>query len=184
MTKSLQGHFLVASPHLKDPNFVGTVVLLVRHDQHGALGVVLNRPADKKLKELWESVSQTPCHSDQQINLGGPVPGPLMAIHTQPALADAEVLPGVYFAAEKEKLELLVAREDEHFRIFVGHSGWGGGQLEGELEQGAWLTTPATVQYIFYDDTDLWETVAKQIGKSVLQSMLGIDDLPEDPTVN
>ena len=182
--KSLQGHFLVASGHLRDPNFVGTVVLMIRHDEHGALGVVLNRPADKKLKDLWESVSETPCDSDERINLGGPVPGPLMAIHTQQALADDEILPGIYFAAEKDKLELLVARADERFRVFVGHAGWGGGQLEGELEQGAWLTMPATSEYVFYDDTDLWEKVTKKIGKSMLQSMLKIKEVPDDPSVN
>jgi putative transcriptional regulator len=182
--QSLQGHLLVASRSLRDPNFVGTVVLMIRHDENGALGVVLNRPADKTLRELWESVSQTPCASDERINLGGPVPGPLMAIHTQESLADAEILPGIYFAAEKDKLESLVARADERLRIFVGHAGWGGGQLEGELEQGAWLTAPATADYIFYGDTDLWEQVTKSIGRSVLQSMLKIKEVPDDPSVN
>jgi len=107
-----------------------------------------------------------------------------MAVHTLLALADAEILPGVYFAAEKDKLQSLVARADEPFRVFVGHAGWGGGQLEGELEQGAWLTMPATADDIFYNDTDLWEKVTKNIGKSVLQSMLNIKEVPDDPSVN
>jgi putative transcriptional regulator len=77
-----------------------------------------------------------------------------------------------------------VAQAGQRFRVFVGHAGWGGGQLEGELEQGAWLTTPATADFIFYEDTDLWEKVAKDIGKSLLQSMLKINEVPDDPSVN
>jgi putative transcriptional regulator len=181
---SLQGHLLVASPHLRDPNFMGTVVLLVRHDEQGALGVVLNRPTEKTLMGLWASVSQTPCENDPPVNLGGPVPGPLMAIHTREALADEEVLPGVYFAAEKDHLEALVAKPQPFLRVFVGHSGWGGGQLEGELEQGAWFTTPATLEFVFYDDTDLWQKVTRMIGKSVIQDILKIKDVPDDPSAN
>ena len=50
--KSLKGHFLVASPHMEDPNFSQTVVLLVQHDEDGAFGVVLNRPAESTLKDF------------------------------------------------------------------------------------------------------------------------------------
>lgn len=182
--ESLQGHFLVASPHLRDPNFVGTVVLMVRHDQNGALGLVINRPADKTLCELWKSVSDTPCHSDRPIHLGGPVPGPLMAVHTHQSLADAEISPGIYFVAERDKLESLVARVDDPFRVFVGHSGWGSGQLESELDQGAWLTMPATRENVFGDPDDLWQTITKQIGAKMLQSMLKIKDVPNDPSMN
>ena len=159
-------------------------MLLIRHDEDGALGVVLNRPADKTLKELWESVSETPCHREERVNLGGPVPGPLMAIHTQPALADIEVLPGRVLRHGQGQAGVAGRREGDRLRVFVGHAGWGGGQLEGELEQGAWLTTPAAADHVFYDDTDLWETVTKSIGTSTLQSMLKIKEVPGDPSVN
>lgn len=181
---SLQGHFLVASPHLRDPNFVGTVVLMVRHDEHGALGVVLNRPADKSLRELWESVSETPCQNDQPIHLGGPVPGPLMAIHTREGLADIEVMPGIYFAAEKDKLEDLMGEPQERLRVFVGHSGWAGGQLEGELKEGAWLTMPAKLDYVFCDEADLWHKVTREIGKSMLMDIVKPKHVPDDPGMN
>jgi putative transcriptional regulator len=145
---------------------------------------VLNRPADKSLRELWESVSEAPCNRDRPIHHGGPVPGPLMALHTHSSLADEEILPGVYFAAQRGKLESLVARADDPFRVFVGHAGWGSGQLEGELEQGAWLTTPATAETIFCNTADLWRTVKRQIGAEMLQSMLDLKDVPEDPSMN
>lgn len=181
---SLQGHFLVASPHLRDPNFVGTVVLMVRHDENGALGVVLNRPAEKSLADLWQSVSETPCLNQGAVHLGGPVPGPLMAIHTREGLADVEICPGIYFAAEKDKLESLMEQPQDRLRVFVGHSGWAGGQLEGELKEGAWLTAPATLDLVFYDDADLWHKVTRQIGKSMLLDIVKPKHVPDDPGMN
>ncbi len=179
-----QGDLLVATPKLPDPNFSKAVVLLVQHGENGSLGIVLNRPTDQSIADVWQQVSDVPCSDKRPVNLGGPVPGPLMAIHSAKYLSEIEVLPGVYFAAQKGKLDELVQQEEHEFRIFLGHAGWGGGQLEGELKQGAWLTTPATVDYVFHEGDDLWKKVAGDIGSSLLFSSLKIDDVPEDPTVN
>ncbi len=182
--ESLKGHLLVASPHLADPNFIRTVVLLIHHSEEGAFGVVLNRPADNTIKELWEQVAETPCQSDRRVNVGGPVAGPLMAVHTDKQLAEMEILPGLYFAAQREHLETLLDEGKHDFRVFIGHSGWGGGQLESELKQGAWLTTPATVDAVFGEDNEMWKRVAQRIGESVLIDMLNIENIPPDPSVN
>jgi len=80
--KSLQGHLLIASPTLLDPNFRKSVVLLVQHNEEGAMGLVLNRPTETKLCEAWTQVAETDCASDASLNLGGPCEGPLMALHT------------------------------------------------------------------------------------------------------
>ncbi len=182
--ESLKGHFLVASPHLLDPNFVRTVVLLMHHNEEGAFGVVLNRPTESTLKELWSKVGETSCDSDEQVHLGGPVTGPLMAVHTDESLAEMEIVPGVYFAAQRDHLEELVKQHEHPFRFFVGHSGWGGGQLEDELKQGAWLTTPATPDFIFYGSDDLWRKVTQHIGRTILTSALRLKGLPQDPSAN
>ncbi|MBN1911799.1 MAG: YqgE/AlgH family protein [Pirellulales bacterium] len=182
--KSLKGQLLVATPHLPDENFFRTVVLMVEHNANGALGVVLNRPASQSVAELWEQVSEEPCTSPQKIHFGGPVSGPLMAVHTDRNLAEMEILPGVFLAAQKGNLDQLVRQEEHPFRVFLGHSGWGGGQLEGELEHGSWLITPATIEYVFFADDNLWETVARHIGDTVLLEALKIDHLPQDPSVN
>ena len=142
--KSLKGHFLVASSHLANPDFVRAVILLVHHSDQGAFGVVLNRPAENSIAELWEKAEQGPCECEQPFYVGGPVSGPVMAIHANPDLAEMTVAPGVYFAAQREHLDELLRQSDHPFRIFINHSGWGGGQLESELEQGAWLTLAAT----------------------------------------
>ena len=181
---SLQGHFLVASPQLGDPNFVQTVVLMVEHTPQGALGLVLNRPTGKTIGELMAEVGSSDVDSARPVHIGGPVSGPLMSLHTHRPLAEVEVIAGVYLSAKKENLDRLVQRDDEGLKLFVGHSGWGPGQLDREMEEGAWLTTPATAESVFHPDADLWNLVCKQIGSDLLRETLGIREFPTDPTVN
>jgi len=182
---SLQGHLLVSTPQLVDPNFYRTVVLLIRHSDEGALGVVLNRPSGKTVKDLWHQISDEPCYSTRQINVGGPVPGPVMAIHDNVQLAELEITPNIFYAAGQEYVDKLVRQQGPNIKLFVGNAGWGGGQLESEIEQGAWLTTPATNNYVFDEDTTtLWKRIAGHIGSEMLLSILKIDDVPEDPSLN
>lgn len=181
--ESLEGHLLIAAPELLDPNFVRSVVLMVQHNEQGALGLILNRPTSKQLQQLWADVGDEPCHSSGPVYLGGPVPGPIMAIHAIPDLAELEVLEGVFFAAKKDHLDKLVLRTDLPCRVFVGHAGWGPGQLESELKLGGWLTAPATMQDVFHDDEDLWERLVKR-GRKPLPEILQITRVPPDPSVN
>jgi putative transcriptional regulator len=182
--ESLQGQLLVATPQLTDPNFARSLVFLIQHSEEGALGVVVNRPLGKTIQELWREVGSAPCNSRQPIYLGGPVPGPLMSLHDRPSLAEAEPAPGVFFAAKKEHLDELVLSEEPAYKVFIGHSGWGAGQLENELRQGAWRSLPATAEQVFATDESLWESVIRQLGQAVLKSILNVKDLPSDPTVN
>lgn len=183
--KSLQGQLLVASPHLEDPNFVRTVVLLIQHSEEGAFGVVLNRALSKTVQELWADVGEEPCDNTHPLYLGGPVEGPLLALHAREEWGEVEILPGVYFSAQKDHLEKLVAENDDQCLLFVGYSGWGGGQLEGELEQGAWFTTPAKAEYVFHPDAaELWKAVSREIGHTMLHDMLQIKHVPDDPSLN
>ncbi len=181
--ESLEGHLLLASPQLLDPNFVRTVVLLVQHNDMGALGLVINRPTGKTVQEVWKQVGQSPCESQGPIYLGGPVSGPLMAIHTSQGLAEMEVVDGLFFAAKKEYLDELVRREGS-FKLFVGHSGWGPGQLEGEIEQGAWRTVPVKVEDVFDVADDLWQRLMQRTMSGALPDMLGIKHIPPDPSLN
>ncbi|MEA1950023.1 MAG: YqgE/AlgH family protein [Planctomycetota bacterium] len=182
--KSLAGQLLLATPRLPDENFYRSVVLMIEHTEDGALGVVLNRLADRSVEELWSEVSDVECRGHRPLNLGGPVSGPLMAVHTDKDSSELEIMPGLYLAAQKANLDHLVQQEQHRCRIFLGHSGWGGGQLEEELKQGAWHVTPATLEAIFHAEDDLWETVAKQISDSVLLESLKIKNVPSDPSMN
>ena len=182
--ESLEGHLLLASPQLSDPNFAHAVVLLIQHNDDGALGLVLNRPTSKTVAELWQQVGEGACPSQQPVHLGGPVSGPLMALHTIDDLAELEVLRGVFFAAKKPHLDALVSQDEELYKVFIGHAGWGPGQLEGEIEQGAWQSTPATAVDVFDDADDLWQRLLHRAQGAVLPALLKIKHVPPDPSMN
>lgn len=182
--KSLQGHFLVASPHLVDPNFLRSVVLVIQHDEQGAFGVVLNRPTNNTIAELWGLISQTPCDNASPVHVGGPVAGPLIAVHGDAALSEMEIVPGVHFASAKESIVQLVTQSQCDVRLFVGYSGWGAGQLDSELQAGGWLTERATREDVFSDYEDLWNRVARRIGLHVLEPTFKHVQVPNDPSMN
>jgi len=182
--KSLKGHFLVASPHLADPNFFRSVVLMLQHDEGGAFGVVLNRPTNNTIADVWSLVSQLPCDSRDPVHVGGPVAGPLIALHTDLPHSEMEVAGGVYFTADKESIIQIVTQPSGTFRLFVGYSGWAAGQLDAELEAGGWLTEPATQEEIFSDYSDLWNRVARRIGLEILAPTIKHLRVPDDPSMN
>jgi putative transcriptional regulator len=184
--QSLEGHLLVASPHLDDSPFSQAVILVLYHSQDGAFGVVLNRPLEQTVDSLWRQLSDQPCQCQRPLDMGGPVSGPLMALHREESLAemDAHVPGGVYVAATKEHLEQLVSEADQPCRIFVGHAGWNGGQLEREIESGVWLLAQATADHVFGEDENLWRNTIRQIGRAILTSTLKIKHIPADVSWN
>ena len=182
--QSLTGHFLVASRYLRDPNFARSVVLMIRHDDDGAVGVVINRPSEKSVREVWDAIGYDPCDRDDLIFIGGPVPGPLVAVHTLEAFSEREILPGVHVAMHRDAIDLIVRRKDELLRLYSGHAGWGSGQLESEMEAGGWLNTEATKDEIFADYETIWREVTQRIGLEIMAPDLDEKLVPPDPSLN
>jgi putative transcriptional regulator len=181
--ETLEGQLLLASPQLADPNFVHTVLFLVQHNDAGAWGLVLNRPTGITVSELWKQVGESPCESNKPVHLGGPVSGPVMAIHVADTLAEMQLLDGVYLTAKKQNLDALV-RQEGSFKIFTGNAGWGAGQLEDEISQGAWKTLPARAEDIFDASDDLWQRLMRRATTGVLPMMLHLKHVPPDPSLN
>jgi putative transcriptional regulator len=181
---SLKGKLLIASPHLLDSNFAQAVVLMVQHTEEGALGVVLNRPSESTIGHVWTELLERPLHNQEPIFLGGPCPGPLMAVHKHPLCIDLEIAEELYFATQREHLETLVEEEIAPLRVFSGYSGWAASQLEAELEVGSWLVAEGTEEALFGDPADLWKTLSRRVGENILFTTLGIKEAPSDPSVN
>ena len=181
---SLQGHLLIAAPHLNDPNFFKSVVLLVQHNEQGALGVILNRPTETTIEEVWPQVSESACNAEGQLYQGGPCPGPLMVVHTDPTVFDTEICHGVYFSTDKPSIEQLVSQTAGPLKFFVNYAGWSAGQLEEELERGGWVATPADRSEVFRGDEELWPNAIRLAGRRT--RLAGIDPklIPDDPSVN
>lgn len=155
---SLRGHLLIAPAHMADPHFARSVVLLLQHDSDGAFGVILNRPTDQSIREVWHKVRGEACRADQPVHAGGPVPGPLVALHQEGDLGELEVLPGVWCSMSGERVAELVERAPASLQLFAGYSGWGAGQLEAEMQVGSWLATEARAGDVFdASDATLWQ---------------------------
>ncbi len=158
-------------PQLEDPNFHRAVVLLVHHDGDGAFGLVVNRSADLTIGDLCASL-EIPWAGDTEVDvgLGGPVqPNTgwlLFDASADEDLPDSrEVMPGIQFAGSVESLRHLADAPPERVRMFLGYAGWGPGQLESELVQGAWLLAPATPELVFEVAWDeLWERAVRGLG--------------------
>lgn len=182
--KSIQGQLLIASPHLSDTNFFRSVVLMVQHDESGALGLILNRPTPQTIQEIWRSISDEMISCEQPVFHGGPVEGPLSALHDNPNWSENEVLPGVHFSAARDHLSQLIRSAEVPFRLFAGYSGWAGGQLESELAAGGWLCAPAKRSLVFGDVDEIWKTAVEGIGQQILQPTVARKHFPSDPSAN
>lgn len=182
--KSLKGQFLLASPRLLDPNFARTVVLMVQHGDEGALGLIVNRPLDATVKQVCDQVLSCPCAVEGVLHQGGPCEGPLMVLHGQEEESDTEVVPGVYFTTERDKIESLMRAGEGLSKFFVGYAGWGAGQLEAEMETGSWVTTPADSGQIFTEGDGLENQWTRLLTRVNLSQYIDPDRIPDDPSVN
>jgi putative transcriptional regulator len=169
MKSWLTGHFLIAVPALADPNFFRTAVLLFQHSESGAAGVVVNRRTNVKICELGEDFSSNAEGAERFVYSGGPVEGPIMAVHTSLVLAELSIGPGLYLSTDKDILLQLTQQSTQRYRFFGNYSGWSQGQLEDEIAAGGWLTTPAELDDIFETNDDrLWKSLCEQVGLSIV----------------
>jgi putative transcriptional regulator len=179
--ESLRGHLLVASPALIDPNFARTVVLVSEHTDEGAMGLVLNRPSEVAVSAAVPHLAAL-VGTDDLVYVGGPVQGEAvlaLAELDDPAEAAAVAFGDVGFLrADVDPQEILGVRRA---RVYAGYAGWGAGQLESELEEGAWIVEAAEPGDVFAADADgLWSAVLRRKGGSY--AVLAM--MPPDPSVN
>src|SRR5262245_54976262 len=162
---SLRGEFLIATPAMRDPRFEHAVILMVRHDSDGALGIVINRPlGEKPLTDLLAAFGDkdTAASGNVRIFLGGPVqPEVGFVIHGADYLRPETLDVDARLAATPSREVLRdIARNSGPKKnlIAFGYAGWAAGQLEGELARNVWYTAPADPGLVFDDDRDkVWE---------------------------
>ena len=185
--KSLQGQLLIAAPSLIDPNFFRTVILLVQHGEEGALGLVLNRATGTTIREAWQQVSQSLCLREDVLHHGGPCEGPLMVLHTGDAHAQFQTPSGISCTTNRNDIEDLVAAniDERPLKFFVNYSGWGEGQLESEIREGAWLIAPASLDQVFsLTGETLWRRLMNRAALMKANPWLRPEQIPDDPSNN
>jgi putative transcriptional regulator len=167
---SLAGQFLIATPEMQDPRFAETVVLMVRHNRDGALGIVINRPVGElALSSLLDAVGEK---GDVAIGTvpvfqGGPVQLELSFVlhssdYRQPETID--ITTGIAMTASPKIFRDIAAKTGpKQSLIAFGYAGWAAGQLEGELARNAWFTAPADPRLVFDEDRDkVWQRATER----------------------
>lgn len=185
-TADYTGRLLVATPSLRDPNFVRTVVLVLDHDGEGTLGVVVNRPTDMPVTSVLAPWDDLVCEPDVLFQ-GGPV-------STSSALALAELpvdapdepvgwrrLHGRLGLVDLDAPPELLMGGVGSMRVFAGYSGWSPGQLDAEIERGGWYVVEA-------EPGDAFTTAPEDMWRRVLRRQTGrlslVATFPDDPSMN
>lgn len=161
------GRLLVAAKSLRDPNFVETVILLVNYGRSGSMGLVLNRRSGATISGLMESVAKK-ANGRDPVYAGGPVSrrGVLALVKADSKPGDASlVVEHVYLVSSPEELEkrITTGSRGDTMRAYAGYAGWAPGQLESELESGAWHVFNGSAAVAFDPDPEsLWKRLIKR----------------------
>lgn len=172
--QSLQGRFLLAMPSMGDPRFLRSVVYMVAHDSEGAMGFIINKRAEGLslgdiLKDMPETVAKTGL-VNLPVYVGGPVQNDRgFVLHTSDYEKTQNSLSQELPIALTQSADVLVdaahGRGPEKMRLFLGYAGWGPGQIEGELQDNAWLVCDANIAEIFTSQSDdLYEKCVAAMG--------------------
>lgn len=172
--QSLQGQFLLAMPSMGDPRFLRSVIYMVAHDSEGAMGFIINKRAEGLslgdiLKDMPETVAKTGL-VNLPVYVGGPVQNDRgFVLHTSDYEKTHNTLSQELPIALTQSADVLVdaahGRGPEKMRLFLGYAGWGPGQIEGELQDNAWLVCDANIAEIFASQSDdLYEKCVAAMG--------------------
>ena len=175
---NLTNQFLIAMPGIGDGMFAGTVIYMCEHTENGALGLVINKPIDIKLKNLFERIElplDRPDMAEAPVYFGGPVQTERgFVLHEgvvgqgDPYNSSLKIPGGLEMTTSKDVLEALsVGAGPRRVLITLGYSGWGAGQLEDEMSRNNWINVAAAPEVIF--DTP----VEHRYGRAL--ALLGID---------
>lgn len=169
---SLEGHFLIAMPGMADPNFNETVAYICKHDEEGAVGIVVNRKSDMSLGEIFDQLAlevESPSVAEQPVMTGGPVqPDRGFVLHQSEEPFDSTVDPqALVKVTVSQDILRQIAKGDgpSPALVALGYAGWTAGQLESEIAANAWLSAPADPAVIFATDVEeRWAAAAGLLG--------------------
>jgi len=157
----LTGQLLVATPEMPDPRFAETVLYMIKHDEHGAVGLVVNRPVARgPIADVLKSLGVETEGAGGEITLhyGGPVePGKGFILHSDDYVLDSttKIKDGIAVTTDSEILRALsLGKGPRRSLLALGYAGWAPGQLEAEIKANGWFSIPADAELIFGADAE------------------------------
>ncbi len=115
---------------------------------------------------------------------GGPVGGPVFAIHELESIGEMEMPGGIFVSAQSDNLMQLVHNHNDRYKIVFGVAAWGEGQLQSEIDQGCWFPVSATADHVFASNEWMWEQQLRRYGRELTRDVFGLTYLPGDPQLN
>lgn len=176
--QSFENHFLIAMPSLEDPYFARTLTYICEHNEHGAMGLVINQPVGMNLKELVNQADKEAIVLDEKADdivlAGGPVSQDRgFILHTsQPGWSSSlQLTSEIMVTTSKDILSALGNEKGpEKALITLGYAGWTEGQLEEEIQHNSWLTIEADLDLLFNVPIHKkWETAVQKLGIDIWQ---------------
>jgi len=175
--ESVRGKLLLANGSLFGDVFRQTVILMADHDEGGALGFVINRPSDM-IVDRDESAEHLDV-VDAVVFSGGPVQQSLLSVIAE-FVAPEHAAKLIFGTVGFLDLEAAAPTAVSRARVFAGYSGWGPGQLEGEIAEGSWVITDPTPDLVFGEPEEMWrEALLRMGGEYALMATM-----PYDPGMN
>lgn len=170
--KPAQGSLLIASDQIMDERFHHAVILLLRHDDHGSVGLILNKPTRFAVDSLLPE-KEDQGKSDQRIFSGGPVsPATISVLWGEPPPSgSAEIIPGLNISGVEEVLLGLAMDElrDHSYRVLSGYCGWAPGQLEHELSRRDWQVRGTDkLRLLEINPEQMWRSLRPESGGTLI----------------
>ena len=174
-TTSLANKLLIAMPSLADPNFARSVTYVCEHNADGAMGIIINRLTDLKLRDVFEQLGiENPAadHADAPVYFGGPVQNNRGFVLHEPLGqwgSTLAVTDSIGVSTSRDILEAIGAsRGPGSYLVALGYAGWGPGQLEREISENSWLHAQASGEILFHTALELrWQTAVQLTGANL-----------------
>lgn len=177
-----QGRVLISEPLLNDSYFKRSVVLLTEHSENGSVGFVLNKPIDLTIQDVIKDFPEF----DSKLYVGGPVgKDTVHYIHTLGELIpnSVHVKDNIYWGGDFDRVRESISEgliQPSQIRFFLGYSGWSPKQLEGEIENNAWVISEVEGSWIMSPDQNMWKEVLNNLGNPYKIWT----NCPENPALN
>ncbi|MGI9221773.1 MAG: YqgE/AlgH family protein [Woeseiaceae bacterium] len=173
---SLANQLLIAMPGMEDPNFSSTVTLICEHNDDGALGIVINRPLQLQLGDVFKqlALSETSTTADDPVLHGGPLGTDRGFVLHGPGSAfesSLEVSGDIHLTFSRDVLDAMATGDGPgQSLVALGYASWGAGQLEDEMMANSWLSVPASAEIVFdMPFEQRWTAAAKTLGIDITQ---------------
>ena len=185
----LTGKLLIASPQIAGRHpFSEAVILVLQDTNDGVFGVALNRPASPEMHVAWNEAIGKSVVSDHLV-AGGPVQGPVLAIHAAAELGEVKLQNGLFVSVQKDAIDQLgeQSRYDltaPPYLIVMGAINWKQRQLWEEIDRGMWFVHEAESDLVFSEPDLQWEYAIESYGNAAIKRLTGLRELPSSPLLN